>query len=188
MITVRTAYLLRLLTWCNSESHSHANGGWWVWPAMPAGSQHATSYALARHPLVRVRPRSTGRGGQLCAGADASISNSFNLMRLQRWNHAIRTNNEKDPRFLPFAGFLPVGPAPTGTCRVQVLRSAGEWSAGLPTTEDSIYKCMIDLVTKSKCVSHSSYVHACSHCHQALHFYRESVLYLVHTTPKSAPA
>lgn len=80
-----------------------------------------------------------------------SFSLSLLLIHMQRWNHALISNKESSPRYEHFAPFPPVGPAPPpGTCRVQVLRSAAQWSAGLPMAEDSIYKAMIDLITNSK--------------------------------------
>ena len=70
----------------------------------------------------------------------------------QRWNHALTTNKESDPKYELFSPLPPPADLPpiVGTCRAQVLRSASSWSAGVQVTEDSIYKAMIDLIYNSK--------------------------------------
>ena len=73
---------------------------------------------------------------------------------IQRWNYVLRQRNPSrpTPMLLPPPDFLPADIEALhlqGTCEVQLLRSAGEWSLGINKTEHSIMTAYTDTIRES---------------------------------------
>lgn len=74
---------------------------------------------------------------------------------IQSWNNVKSEKAMQKNDFIPF--LLPQPDfdesdeiaAPTGTCKIQAIRSVGSWSMGCPT-ENSIYDAYVDLISKSE--------------------------------------
>ena len=74
---------------------------------------------------------------------------------IQSWNN-IKTEkamqkNDQIPFLLPRPDYTASGEpeAPAGTCRIQAIRSVGDWSMGCPT-ENSIYEAYIELIKSAE--------------------------------------